>query len=318
MNRVLLSAALLLSGSALAQSIPFVSDALNYARTGTVAKDTRAVVYATVTLVSALPAQTADRTVVAYGSGPLDLGGAAGAPQLTGEFPVLWNTGKPFLNTGATVSLTLNPDGSALVGLKLDGKNFLGRPPAPVKFTPAGEVLVATGTNLGSFRTMTLTLNKGIWPPPAAQTAKPVQPAQPPKPTGVRVRVSSRLVVTNADDGFADNTVELYGPIRYNTGELNLYNNSAGKGTQFAGETIIVDIPFANADARFLSVAGRIVDRDSLSKTDLLWQHPGAKFDLLKAVQDKPQGPTSWTLPGDRNDESADVQITVEKVEDLY
>ncbi|MFC6659706.1 hypothetical protein [Deinococcus multiflagellatus] len=131
MNRVLLSAVLLLSGSALAQSIPFVSDALNYARTGTVAKDTRAVVYATVTLVSALPAQTADRTVVAYGSGPLDLGGTAVAPQLSGEFPVLWNTGKPFLNTGATLSLTLNPDGSALMGLKLDGKNFLGRPPRP-------------------------------------------------------------------------------------------------------------------------------------------------------------------------------------------
>lgn len=314
LTAVLLSSALTVAAAQTA--LPFVQEAINYGRTGTVAKGVTAAVYATVTLASSTPAPTADRSMVGYGSGRLEVQGTGAQQRLVGEFPVLVNSGSPFQNTAMTLNVSLAADGQALVGVKIAGKNFLGRAPSAVQFRAVGNLLVASGVNVGGYSNMTLALNRGVWPAPNTVSTPPVE--APKKPSGVRVKVGATFVVTNADDGVADNTVELAGGIQIGVnGVIRFAGTSASKGAQFAANTIVVDIPYNVPDARFLAVGGTVGDLDSASGNDILWRRHEL-VDLLGTVQARPVGMSTLTLAGDRNDENGELYLTVEKVEDLY
>ena len=134
-----------------------------------------------------------------------------------------------------------------------------------------------------------------------------VPPPHPRAATGRRVRVESRLYVTNSADGFMDNVVELGGKLTFDDIiNLDVPRVSAGAGADVKLKSATVVVKYGDARFSHLRVSGEVYDIDKISNKDMMWKnyYPVDLLDLMRSGSE-------LQVRGDRDSESADLYIRV-------
>jgi hypothetical protein len=133
------------------------------------------------------------------------------------------------------------------------------------------------------------------------------------KPTGRKIRIESRFLVTNSDDGVggiwgsSDNRVELHGTIQMGGVTAFQFNNrSAGDGDEFTKTLPSIVLRYNDPNLHFFKVGGKIWDRDKASSSDTLF-NASQNVDLLKIMESNRE----YLIKGDRKSESGDLYIRV-------
>lgn len=150
---------------------------------------------------------------------------------------------------------------------------------------------------------------------------------QPRKPRGMRLRVRGYFDVTNSDDGFRDNDVEVFGIVNLNgqpiwkVARQNAVN-ATNKGRKIYTSDRTFDVIYDNPSTWNLIVSGYMNDRDSGSKDDAMWNsYSIPRVINLKKVSDRltviGDGEES-TLLGDRDSESADLHLFFTRSSDIF
>lgn len=132
--------------------------------------------------------------------------------------------------------------------------------------------------------------------------------------TGRRVRVETRLRVTNSSDGFQDNVVEVAGNLTFdNFINLNVPRTSAGKGADVKLKPASIVVKYGDSRFGRLRVSGSVYDVDKMSNKDIMWKNY-YPVDLLKIMRDG----NELEVRGDRDSESADLYIRVLDEGEVY
>ncbi|PQV62683.1 hypothetical protein B1R32_12532 [Abditibacterium utsteinense] len=163
---------------------------------------------------------------------------------------------------------------------------------------------------------------------------------KPPKPRGMRVNIHSFFRINNSDDGFKDNDVEVYGAVNFkglsvwrvardHARTISNQPDPYGSGLDTTGPQrneidtgrSSFDVIFDQPSTWTFIVTGYLFDRDKASSDDALWNpFKMPQVINLKDLSErfKARRGGSYTLPGDRNSESADLFIVIDKSEDIF
>jgi len=213
--------------------------------------------------------------------------------------------------------------GPLVVMLRHDigGKPYLGRPAVQAKLKNLYTAPFSMGTIMWNSEDsqvhITLSPEQRI-----AATGPPSIRKPPPTPIGARYKMTGRVVFTNTEDGFADNTCET-------SGNVNLVRNSYGSGSRVTAfiqlfdfisqdVTAVANFPFSKVidvydeDKSQFRLAGYFSDTDDF-KTETMWPDPNEPRRSVNLKKTEEQ-----VYPGDRDSENAEVYITVTKISDLY
>lgn len=314
----------------------FLVDAINYAKSGSLPNGKKPALYATISIISLEPAKAAggktpDRTNIWYSHGQLATSGFPGAEILGGKFPLYGNFGdapNPFsAGDNMTLGVNIERSGKASLHYQIDGRNRLGRGPQIYQFNTNEEMVLSTTDSFvgGSGQNLIrITLTKGevLKNPPAPKpTPTPMPPVK--TPIGVRYEVKARFVVTNPDDGFYDEELELQGDITLRADKTSVPSSSIlklfdkyerGEGETTADDPLIVESYFNNPATDTLQVDGKVIERDTASGNDPVWEAHVALglSSIAKAFKGE------HVIKGDGDDESGDLIITVKKIADIY
>ena len=142
-------------------------------------------------------------------------------------------------------------------------------------------------------------------------------------PRGVRVRVLGIFEVTNSDDGFKDNDVEVYGSVKFNGQPV--FGISKGKAFTTrvysnldAGERSF-DVIYNVPSTWKLNVDGFLFDYDKGSGNDAMWNPQNRTRTLnIKEMSQREARSNSYLWKGDRDSESADLKIIVSRMSYIY
>ena len=162
-------------------------------------------------------------------------------------------------------------------------------------------------------------------------------------PRGMKVRVRSFFTVTNSDDGVADNVVEVYGNVAFNSQRVwNVTRDNARsidnkpnpnypdvmttgpQNNEIQTSSRTFDVIFDSSTTWNLIVTGYMHDRDKgvLNKDDGMWNpFKMPQVVNIKRMADKlkRRGQEQYfTLAGDRDSENANLTLVVSKVGDIY
>ena len=155
-----------------------------------------------------------------------------------------------------------------------------------------------------------------------ALQAAPAVHAIPP-PRGAHLYVRSHFDVTNSDDGVGDDTVEVYGNVKFNGSTMwNVPVKDAISITHndeyhISTRGRFYDVIFNDPKTWNMIVTGFLNDHDKLSKDDAMWNPFGLPIVVnLKDLFQRKK--TVFTLPGDHESESADLILEVNWNSDIY
>lgn len=254
---------------------------------------------------------------ILIGAGNLAL---AGNDVLAGNLSLRPKDG--FYIKGNTMWLIISKEAGPLVVMlrhDIGGKPFLGRPAVQAKLKNLYTAPFSMGTIVwdGEDCRVTITLS-----PEQHIAGTPAIRQRPPTPIGARYKITGRVVITNSDDGVADNTCET-------SGFINLVRDSYGSGSKveafsnlfeiipqdvtavkdFKFPVLVVDV--YDEDRSQFSLTGGFWDQDEFKK-ELMWPDP----NMRRSINLKKEG--EQVFPGDRDSENAEVYITVTKISDLY
>jgi hypothetical protein len=319
----LLSTLMLALAPAQADDVPFVEDAIAKAKEAPTAEG-RWEVTASVRFAS-------EKSGDMVASGPIAFEGTP-VNGLKGIIPMQVGDDAETNKTNA-LGLVVKPDGTVGIQWLIAGKPYLGRPTfvfKPSVFPDYFSKLINFG---GAARRMKLTLasewikaNKpGIRKPP-----QPTETKEGKAPIGKRYKLTGRLVVTNSEDGFLDNTCEIEGKLTYRRGSnlkgrfewdkvnnpcMTIISQDADKGfTLSFDKNIILDHIFAKPETEYLQIRALIYDHDDESGSESMSVGDTRPFSLASLAKKNEER----NLPGDRDSENVEVYYTVTFVKDLY
>ncbi|RYG66784.1 hypothetical protein EON80_14780 [bacterium] len=308
-----LVAALWLSPSPAQAAPAFVTDAFDKAKTAP-ANNKKWLVTATVIIRPRSPEGKTYRAV-----GPVTYTDN----QLKGSLPLQIDDAPPAADNA--LFFNIDTPGSLKVGLTwtIAGKPFLGRGQTnyDAKEVPDKNFIRAIGPWQGKLSIIEIYFESrevSTTPPPPINI-----PGGQKKPIGKRYLIQGYFVVTNSEDGIADNTCEVYGDLyAYGLGKKGspkrpLINYVQGQDLM-KGQTIpftnkfYVDNFFENPMGDQIVIQGAYWDGDLDSADDDMYRAT-KRFGLEKSSK-----LGEINIPGDNDSESLDVRFTVKFVEDLY
>lgn len=227
------------------------------------------------------------------------------------------------------LNVTVMPDGTVGLQWLIAGKPFLGRPTLIFKASSFPDHLSKLIDFGGVKRRMKLTLS-------TARVQEATNGGTPPRiripkkkePIGKRYKLTGRLVVTNSEDGFLDNTCEITGVLMYQQRDqgkngvtmpeqpcLTIIEQDANKGFHLDfRDNIYLDHIFSKPETKFLKIRSSIYDNDSGVDDDCMSYGETRLSSLENIAKSKKE----HTLPGDRDSENVEVYYTLTFVEDLY
>lgn len=161
---------------------------------------------------------------------------------------------------------------------------------------------------------------------PKSSQARVVKPSSCANPRGVRLTIYGFWSVTNSEDGFRDNNVEMYGSVRFNGQHVwqvakqnAISSRNHRNDINTASRTF--DVIFDDPATWTLRVNGFLYDYDKGSDDEPMW-NPRQQIrsvnikrmnDLSKARRD-----ARVYLKGDNDSESADLVVLISKSEDIF
>lgn len=247
--------------------------------------------------------------------------------ELTGVLPMTISGGA---SQNSTLALSVKRDGTVGIQWLIAGKPFLGRPMQYVDAIPVGDSLSAKIDFGGAKRLMKLTLTSE-WvknsPPPIRQP-KGTPQATEKKPIGKRYKITGYLLVTNSEDGFLDNTVEIDGVLNYyQVADGGADKNALPEKTLLTiikqdmkkGKTLpfdnnrYADYIYADPRTKCLIIRGSIYDDDAGINDDPMLVGRTRAMPLEMLAKEGQQH-----FSGDNDSESCDIYYTVTEVGDLY
>lgn len=299
----------------------------DYLQNGKVAPGKVPALYATVTIVSIEPLKQLgdkkpDRLGVTYAFGELTQFNFPVLVSFEGKLPLWVNNGDnkaPFVGgTNNTLNVRLNGTGGQTFQWQIDGRNRLGKGPQPfalnaqtAQMTP--DFLMYQGSlNFHGFKHITLALVRGEKDGPPAPAKQVV---------GTRYRITPSFLVTNANDGIADNTVEVQTNIKFfqngkSVGFLIDGRRSLSKGGRINVPSFEVSALNSDVTSNRLKFSGSVDDYDILGN-DTMWTR-----DMSISLAASAKSSKSVIVPPETamNDDEAqgNVEIKVEKIADLY
>lgn len=147
-------------------------------------------------------------------------------------------------------------------------------------------------------------------------------------PRGVRLSVRSFFRVTNADDGFMDNDVEVYGVVNFNGRQVwRTARDNAFTARKVANVNAIqvtertYDVIYNDSRTWRLIITGYLNDSDSGSKDDAMWNPSSMPriVDIKRSIEQAGRGRRGIViLPGDNNSESAELVLQITRESDIY
>ena len=309
------------------EPIPLMTEMLDYARTGHIARGTKTAVYATVTITSAASGFTASNSRISYANGELSLGGKKGAEYFEGRLRIAHNSGNaaaPFhTSRGEFLKLRIYRNGRVSATYSVPIKKVSNA----MSFVSDGADGFLWGRDADSKSLISVAFAKSVSGAttlaPANTSTPHVSTSPPPSgPRGMKVRVTPSFVIMNSDDGIGffkkDMTIELFGSLYLGNKKSwsRSYSNelSATKGNVILGESVEAEIFYDNPASWRLKVNGSLQDSDKPSvDDDIVWQ--GNENVDLKAAVEQQNG--RIVLKGQADDEYADLRLKVEKIADI-
>ena len=305
----------------------WLKNAKDYLANGKVSPGKVPALYATVTMVSIEPLKTLgdkkpDRLGVMYAFGEMTGIDFPVIAEFNGKLPLWINNGddkNPFGGGGnSTLNVNIKDNGTQSFNWQVDGRNRMGKGPQSfalnaqtAQMTP--DFLLYTGSlNFHGFKDITLALVRGEKDAPA--TAKKV--------VGARYRISPSFLVTNSNDGIADNTVEVKGSIGiYQNQVWKLWldgpNGSAKAGQRLAIAPFEMESRFAQPETLRFTVKGKVWDDDELGDDTMWTLDRSVDMAFYAKSKDKTiKFPPAEAMPDD--DAQGTLEIKVEKIGDVY
>ena len=299
----------------------------DYLKNGQVSPGKVPALYATVTMVSIEPLQTLggkkpDRLGMMYAWGEVTSGGFPVYVTFEGKLPLWINNGddkNPFGGGGnSTLNMVISEAGSQTFNWQVDGRNRLGKGPQSfalnaqtAQMTP--DFLLYQGAlNFHGFKNITLALVRG----------EKDAPATPKKVVGARYRISPSFLVTNSNDGIADNTVEVKGSIGIYQNKVWKLWLDGPKGSANAGQRLAI-APF-EMESRFdqpetgrFTIKGSLWDHDDLGNDDM-WKldHTVDMAYYAKTPNKIAKFPPAIAFQDD--DAQGTLEMKIEKIGDVY
>ena len=301
--------------------------AADYLVNGQVSPGKVPALYATVTMVSIEPlkqmgGKKPDRLGMMYAWGEVTQFPFPVNITFEGKLPLWINNGddkNPFGGGGnSTLNVQLNDSGTQSFNWQVDGRNRMGKGPQSfalnaqtAQMTP--DFLLYHGAlNFHGFKDITLALVRGEKDAPA--TAKKI--------VGARYRISPSFLVTNSNDGIADNTVEV-------NGSIGIYQNkvwklwlSGPKGSAKAGQRLAcspfeMESRFAQPETLRFTVKGKVWDHDELGDDTMWTLDRSVDMAFYAKSEDKTvKFPPAEAMPDD--DAQGTLEVKVEKIADIY
>lgn len=155
-----------------------------------------------------------------------------------------------------------------------------------------------------------------------------ISQARCPAPRGVRLEVRSFFRVTNSDDGFKDNDVEVFGVVNFNGQRVwRTARDNAFTMRKFVNDNVIevtnrtYDVIYAQPSTHKLIVTGFLNDRDKSSKDDAMWNPLSLPLivDMKGAIEKAAVGRrANIVLAGDNNSESAELVVQITRESDIF
>lgn len=148
-----------------------------------------------------------------------------------------------------------------------------------------------------------------------------------PSPRGMKLNVRAYFDVTDADDGFRDNVVEVHGELLFNNWTIwrIARQNAADKrknSSMNAGD-FTFNVLFNDAETWTMAVRGFLSDRDKgiANNDDTMWNPRRQRriIDIKRIYESGGQGGRNgiYRWSGDRDSENANLTLVVSKVGDI-
>ncbi len=143
---------------------------------------------------------------------------------------------------------------------------------------------------------------------------------------GVRLTIYGFWSVSNAEDGFRDNNVEMFGAVNFNgqnVWRVSKQNAISSKDRRNSINTAsrTFDVIFDNPATWTLRVNGFLYDFDKGSDNEPMWNPRQQVRNVnIKRMNEQSEARRDARvyLPGDRDSESADLVILISKSEDIF